>query len=204
MEFMTYEEMLARKKFREEIKDYSDKDLYLEMKSKVGLNNDITKFELIVLEKMCISKLSLSEIAISLEKPLKKIEEGYKMGIRKVKRVLFENRKEYLVSIVREEIRESERIKSLKSKLWRDYLGEMKKKSDLEIYNLIDRETMLKEKLFSERNLMVLEDLILREDTLKIVAERYGISVSRVNQIKDYCLTCINKYHFKLNNLVCS
>lgn len=72
MKFMTYEEMLARRKFREEIKDYSDKDLYLEMKSKVCLNNDITKFELTILEKMCISKLSLNEIAISLEKPLKK------------------------------------------------------------------------------------------------------------------------------------
>lgn len=199
MNFVTYEERLARKKFRCEIEKYSDKDLYFEVKSKIGLK-DISKLELIVLERNFSLNSSLDEISNFLEKPLEKIEGYYKSGIRKLKKMLFESKKEFLIDIARKELEDTEKMKCLQSKLWRDYINEMRKKTDLEIYNLVSRETILKENLCSERNLMISEELILKGSTLKSVADKYSISLGRARQIKVDFLFYIKRYNYKLKN----
>lgn len=200
MDFMTYEERLARRKFRSEIEKYSDKDLYFEVKSKIGLNNGLSKLELIVLERSCSLNSSLNEISNFLEKPVEKIESYYKNGIRKLKRMLFESKKELFMEVVKKELEKTQKKKCIQSKLWIDYIDEMSKKTDLEIYNLISRETVVKEKLCSERNLMISEELILKGSTLKSVADKYLISPERARQIKVDCLFYIKRYNYNLKN----
>lgn len=174
--------------------------MYFEVKSKIGLNNGLGKFELIVLERSCSLNSSLNEISNFLEKPVEKIENYYKNGIRKLKRILFESKKELLIDVVKKELEKTQKKKCIQSKLWIDYIDEMSKKTDLEIYNLISRETIVKEKLCSERKLMILEEVVLKGKTLREVADRYSISIGRARQIKMDCLFYIKKYNYNLKN----
>lgn len=151
MIYKSAEDFLIKRKFREEVKGREDKDLYLEAKTISNFPNGIGKLELIVLEKRCASGLSIEEISLLLEKPLEKIETYYKNGMRKTKIILFEDTTEYLLNKVKEDTKEEEQLNLIKYERWKKYLNEMNKKSDLEIYNLVTRETIIRGKLFTKK-----------------------------------------------------